>query len=382
MWRYRATAALFLAVSVLGLVGCNSRTNSRYDAVPEGTPIIDNPARTAVTTEYTLSAEPTYRVGGPAPTPEGELESSMGSLSAVPLSDGGLLVAEMTRIHFFDSTGTRRAILGRSGSGPGEFQNISAACRTHGDTVVVRDPNNARISIIDSRSATLVRAFSSKSDHMYVGSCFDDGTFLVEGTEFVPETRALNLTYRRVRLDGSVVGSLKTAHRDRTRIRQVGVPHVTASGARWFFADAYFSEIRTFDTLGGLVRVIRTNDPLREVSQEASDAAQGAEAAQGSTLPRQTERAKVRLPFFSTIMATPDGRFWLRDPVEPGLAWEVWTLFDSEGKAAARLRIKQPPLGEIFYAIGFTSDGVIVRRGDNNGDAFVEIYRLVPSPMR
>lgn len=375
-------SAILAAAQLIALTACRSGPDLRYDAVPPGTEVVTNPGRLQAPTEYSLSAEPTYRVGGPAPTPEGELEPTMGELSTVPLSDGGVLVAEETRIHIFDASGVRRALIGRSGSGPGEFLNISSACGTRGDTVVLEDFNNARIAVIDASLGTLVRSFPSNRGHLQRGSCFEDGTFVLEMEVFNKADKSLDLTYNRVRVDGSVVNSMKATHFARGGVHQVGPPSVAATGSLWYFADANFSEIRTYDTTGAIIRITRTDDPLREVSIEESNAARGFDAAKGSTAPAQPEGVKVRLPFFSVIAVSPNGGLWFREPNEPGPAYEIWTGFNPAGKLIGRLRIKQPPLGEKLYTLGFTNDGAIVRRGDANGDAFIEIYKLVAKPAK
>ena len=51
----------------------------------------------------------------------------------------------------------------------------------------------------------------------------------------------------------------------------------------------------------------------------------------------------------------------------------------SAGKVIGRLRIRQPPLAEKFYVIGFTKDGVVMRRSNANGDAFIEVDELLPT---
>lgn len=374
---WRATVAM---AATAGFLACTSKADTRWDHVPAEVEIVTNPARSKAPVEFALAAEPTLRVGGPATRPEDELEPSKGALLPVLLSDLGLVVTEETRIHFFDATGVQRALLGRSGSGPTEFLNLAATCSTRGDTVVAEDFNNARIAIIDAKTASLVRTFPNTLGHMANQSCFDDGTFLVEGVEFDKATRALDLAYRRLRLDGSEVATLLKLHLTREKIRQVGAPRLAASGQLWYFADAYFSEVRSFDTAGRLVRVMRTDDPLREVSRAEADAARGFEAAKGNKMARSPGTARSRRPFFSTVAADPEGQVWLRDPDEPGAAYEVWTAFDQAGRLKGRLRLKQPPLGQQFHVTGFTSRGVLIRRGNENGVAFIEHYRLVPVP--
>lgn len=353
-----------------------SGPDPRWDATQSGVAIVTNDERASAPTQFSLSHSPVLAVGGPGRSPDDGLAPDNGALSASMLSSGGLVVAEETRLVVFDVTGNRRAIIGRSGSGPGEFRFIHAMCRTRGDTIVVEDFNNAKLVVIDARAGTIVSTFPNADGHLLGRSCFGDGTFLVQDEEFDRETRARTLRYLRMRLDGTVIDTFFSVHRTREQIRQAGLPHLAVSGSRWFYADPYFSEIRSFDVAGNLTRIIRSDEDLLQVSRRDALAAQGMEAARGSQTQPAYETEMVRKPFYGDVMADPDGMLWVNDLLEPGDVHDVWTAFDPSGKMLGRLLVPVPPLGEAFNLIDFTSGGVLMRRYDENGDTWVEHYRL------
>lgn len=86
----------------------------------------------------------------------------------VPLRDAVALVFAGERtLRIFDSTGTQRAVLGRPGGGPGEYDRISAAGRID-DDLWVYDRGNARIQVSDA-TGDAVRTFRAAGFRHAVG---------------------------------------------------------------------------------------------------------------------------------------------------------------------------------------------------------------------
>jgi hypothetical protein len=72
-----------------------------------------------------------------------------GQISTVqPTSRGHILVGDITakKFHIFDQNGNRIGEIGKEGSGPGEFQQMGTSVLTTGDTLMVMDWSNARIT--------------------------------------------------------------------------------------------------------------------------------------------------------------------------------------------------------------------------------------------
>lgn len=65
-----------------------------------------------------------------------------------PTSKGHILVGDGTakQFHVFDTNGNRIGVIGKEGSGPGEFQQMGKSYVTAGDTLLVMDWSNARIT--------------------------------------------------------------------------------------------------------------------------------------------------------------------------------------------------------------------------------------------
>lgn len=102
-------------------------------------------------------------------------------------ADGHILVAITGRqyeVVLVDSLGTGIARYGRTGSGPGEFERISAVM-LNGDTVTAWDWLNQRVAVIGGTDFTGQRTLGVPRSHAYVGHTLD-GAFVV-----TPRTREL-----------------------------------------------------------------------------------------------------------------------------------------------------------------------------------------------
>lgn len=87
----------------------------------------------------------------PAVDAPGEL---MRPQSLAVAEDGSVIVAESrpSQLNVYGPDGMFVRSIGREGSGPGEFQAAFIAVR--GDTLIVQDPSNARLTLIDWRRGT------------------------------------------------------------------------------------------------------------------------------------------------------------------------------------------------------------------------------------
>ncbi|MCA1792213.1 MAG: thioredoxin domain-containing protein [Thioalkalivibrio sp.] len=366
-----------IVVGLCGVVafGCTRKPDSRWDDAPPGVDVVTNTAFATAPTEYLLHDAADWGVGGPGASPEEEFDLTQGALTAAVLSDGGVVVSEQSRIHFFDSLGRHRAVVGRVGSGPGEFNYINATCRTQGDTIVVEDVNNARLVIVDALAPAIVRTIPNQIGRLPQQGCLEDGTFVVAGATVDRETQVRALAYRRVRLDGSEISTLLASERSRDVTRQVGMPKHAASGANWYFADPYFSEFRTFDITGRLVRITRVEQPLREIPRLQALAAEGIAPAAGNATTPRTD-AMVREPFFGRMIASPDGSVWLNELRAPEVTQDVWHRFDTDGRLRGTLRIPMQATGQLLYVLDLSDSGVVMRRDDENGYAWIERYQF------
>ena len=126
-----------------------------------GVRILLNPPSHTVPVRFRADPVPLLAVGGLEAQDRSEFDARQGYLSAERLHNGGLVVIDGTRPHFFSSTGRRVRIVGRPGRGPGEFVTLAAICRTLGDTIVVGDVGTRRITVLDS-SGQVARSFPQR----------------------------------------------------------------------------------------------------------------------------------------------------------------------------------------------------------------------------
>ena len=100
-------------------------------------------------TAWTVADTPSVSIGG-----DESDSTAIFSLvrNATMLADGRIVVANYgsRELRFYDANGRFLKSVGRHGDGPGEFDWLGKALRTDGDSLILWDPNNARLSVFDS----------------------------------------------------------------------------------------------------------------------------------------------------------------------------------------------------------------------------------------
>ncbi|MBX3132575.1 MAG: hypothetical protein KF689_04175 [Gemmatimonadaceae bacterium] len=117
--------------------------------------------------------------------------------------DGSVIVAESrpSQINFYAPDGSFVRTIGREGAGPGEFQAAFIAVR--GDTLVVQDPSNARLTLIDWRKgSTLATQHSTCCYWAAVGTDQDGRAWLRMMAPLPDSTRPYGQGYIRQPLSG------------------------------------------------------------------------------------------------------------------------------------------------------------------------------------
>lgn len=108
-------------------------------------PYRDLPARVMTLNEVSTGGErwETFLAVGPdvVSTVGGDAETPFGEITHVARFQDGFVVADDTdqRVHLFDGDGGVRAIVGRTGDGPGEFRRITAVAQVGSRTLAVAD---------------------------------------------------------------------------------------------------------------------------------------------------------------------------------------------------------------------------------------------------
>ena len=340
-----------------------------------GVHIVENAARRNAPVAFVPTEVVVADFGGLKDNPDDEFEVRGPFLRSIHFTSGGYVVTDNHRLRFFDAAHKQVHVAGRQGQGPMEFRQISSACRTHGDTVVVGDPLNARVSVWD-RNGNFVREFPVARARLSWESCFDDGTFLLtEGVQGVDGSRITRLS--RHRLDGSVIsaslGEFPAGVRSMYLLRDV---YVAASGDHYFVGDSRTREIRGYDQGGKLTMIIRTADPVDKVTAAEAAAMSPTAAGTNARIGPPPDPKPTEWPAYGAIATDMTGRVWVEDYRKAYTQPDVWTAFDRDGRMLGRFSMPPNPKIEDPRFVNFTDEGVQVRRQDTDGAVHVTTYRI------
>jgi hypothetical protein len=338
-----------------------------------GITIVENTSPDAAPV-YAVS-RPVYAVGEIAGSEEYELHDVTG---VVRLSDGSVAVATGgSEIRWFDEAGVFRRRVGREGDGPGEFRRIRYVSALPGDSLLVFDSNNRRVSVL-APDGGFVRSETTGLDDerpVTVSGALRDGTLL---TRTVMETPRASTPLYRVRMGFAVIrdGAVRPL---RTYLGQEAALHVEGSGGgigsafisvlpfarsahatagpdHFFIGSSDTWQIDVWDAEGRLVRVIRVAIPIAPVTTEvrqayiAGELERRRQAAEerGQAFQEPAARRELNeqphapaLPAFGALLATADGGFWARDFTLPDAEpmQERWTIFAADGRLAAVIHL-------------------------------------------
>lgn len=351
-----------------------------------GVRIVENASRAKAPEVFKLGSSAWLDVGGLETDPDVEFNPSQGYLRGAFLSDGGLAVIDVVRLHLFDKSGKRLKIVGRQGKGPEEFTYITSICRTRRDTLVISDQNARRVAV-RAGDGTAVRTFLQDTlGSPSFSSCLDDGTIVLSKMNSSkpgsPSTRRLT----RVRLDGSIVNVIGEFDAGTFDMVTQSSPTVAAQGQSIYWGDPRSSEVRIYNAAGKLTRIVRSADVGETITNEE------VERRFRSTIPMNTPPAEVtarmdrmrsmphasKWPTYLQVLVDPRGRLWLQDYVKQFPSADGWTQFDEQGRLVGRLVIPAPPKDQrAMQVISFGTNEVLVRRTDADGGAHLTVYPLV-----
>ncbi|MEO5826820.1 MAG: hypothetical protein ABIR59_13095 [Gemmatimonadales bacterium] len=367
------SAMITVYAPVLPAQGASARVGS-------GVRTVDNPARRESPIAFTLAPTPSHDLGGLKSNPEDEFTANGGYLVGVGLSDGRHAVIDETRIRFFSARGKQVGVTGRKGNGPGEFQQITSICRTRGDTLVVNDPANGRVTVLNATGRVVRSIAVGHVDLPWGGGCFDDGTFvLVTNAPSVGGDSFMRLVRRR--LDGSIINTIGPLWLSTFDRFLPSFATVVAQGTKLFVSDTRVSEVYVYTASGVLTTVIRTADPIEKLTAAEQRALTPTffsrptnSAASKAILAEQNRLAKKpsRWPSYASIAVDPAGRLWVTSFRKSGTEPYTYTGFSPSGKMLGRF-----VLPAATPAVAFTADGVMLHRQDNDGAEHLVTYKLL-----
>lgn len=355
--------------------------------------IVENAARASAPITFRLGAK-RLEVGGLEDNPSLEFDHNQGYLRGALLADGGLAVIDVSRVHFFDAKGTRRAVVGRLGSGPEDFRYLMGVCRVSGDTIAVYDSHNKRVSLLTT-NAKIVHTFQLEPNWSTpFEQCYGDGTLLFTRSVPAAATEPVQThQFFRTTARGEKVGREFTLTSRRfDMVSSMGVDY-TAGGADLLYADARTQDIRSYNSEGKLRRIIRTRDvPAAVTAAQAESRMTGSIPNNVSAAEREERMARMKArpyastwPTYLTVKSDPAGRTWAEDYPVPSVSMGRWTAFDRDGRMIGRLMLgtlpgdARPP-----QVISFGENVVLLRRRDTDGAAYLSVYAIdaVDAPKR
>ena len=344
--------------------------------------------------------------------------------SAVRLGDGRIVVGNngSVELRYYDATGIHLLDAGGRGGGPGEFRRLSWVGTLPGDSVVVYDQTQRRLSILDPHGQFVRDASLRRADFPMIKGRFSDGSYV--GHVRVRQDRdALpvglgrdSVMLLRFSRDGALLDTLgvfpnrimdvQTRPIGERRIR--GPAEIafsprtvwTLAGDLMFLGTTDAYEIGVYDANGNLTKIIRKQHTPVEVTRADQerlvqrwrdiwyDRLDGAEVKwvlrtlDESPLPEAfpvfdpqelDERGRrVGVP----LLVDEAGNLWVPQYRRPGDEIPRWDVFDAGGVFLGSITM---PRGFIVSEIG--ADYVLGWLTQELGVAHVLMYQLIkPEP--
>ncbi len=325
---------------------------------------------------------------------------------ALKLDDGRIVVANAGsyELRFYNSEGTFLKAAGRKGGGPGEFGGMLWIQSYAGDSLIIYDWRNRRVSFFDDegnfgRSFQLKFLAQGGGFPIYTG-IFPDQSLMVAVQEFLmsgemkTELRRDTVVYLRTDSEGELIDTLgclpggevyTNVDEDRAvaGVRPFGrYPQQVVSGKGFYYGSSDAYEIAFYDMKGKLKRIIRRAQPLLRVTAEDIELhkQQQIEEAEAEGASQMIEHLMATVPFPETMPPYSEFRtdlhdnLWVADYRRPGDDQPTWTIFDPSGQM---LGVVVTPERFTIHQIGV--DFVLGRWSDEMDVEHVRLFSLIKS---
>jgi len=402
--RRRTGITTALAALLAACAGAGDRAAETVVRDSAGIEIVENgPGSWSEGNGWRIGAEPVVDIGVLDGEPEYQLFQVR---DARRLADGRIVIANSGtgELRFYDADGQHLRTVGRKGGGPGEFEQMGWMRLYRGDSLLVYDFNQARVSVFDGegRFARSFRLQPPGESGFVLGlDVFADGNVLARA----PRLFAGDLSDGYMRRDevyhvyssaGTFVDSIGSFPGTEQFIQTGGdgqrrfvsimtLPFgksssAVAHGDRFVFGSADTYEIAERGADGRLVRLIRRAWAAPPVTDEALARllAQRVAEAPNDEARRRIEESYADLPTPETMPAYRDleidagGNLWVRDFEPNDEAPQPWSVFTPAGHLLGTLML---PAGFGVTQIG--DDFVLGAWRDDLDVEHVRSYALI-----
>ena len=300
---------------------------------------------------WSVGPQPVTVIGGDT---EDERAQLLRVTGAAVRSDGRIVVADggSGQVRLFERDGRPAGSFGRKGGGPGEFRMMSFAALLPGDSLLVHDALQRRITVV-TPELSLGRTFDIPAS-MFPVALLPGGPVVARGPSRgdAPATGVSDGAAQHflVGLDGAVEDSIGVLPRrsmymvlGEGSIQLVSVPFspvttFATTGDRLHVGTAQRYEILTFDAGGDLRRILRAAMPAREVTPE--EVARWVDDAV-ARVPEQAQPGQRRLyedvpppeekPAHGALLPDGAGHLWVERYGGSDDEASTWSVFDGEG---------------------------------------------------
>lgn len=361
--------------------------------------IAENPAPGTALRTWRVAEQPDLTIGGA--DAEGEF-ALFQVASTFRLADDRIVVADggSKMLKFFDSTGELVGTAGGPGEGPGEFRRLENLSLLQGDTLVVWDLWQARVTTFapngQATRSTRIGTTSGSPAGNIIG-VFDDGSFLARAFITIGDDPPSGLRRDPSPLlhlapDGTLADSLDAVPGGEAFYQPIDggfsvyLPpfarstELVAAGNYLYLGDTGRPEIRVQRPDGSPVRLIRWAEPGRPVT--ATDAAQARrwilERNDSEFRRPHVERMlrevplPERMPAFFHILVDSEAHLWVAEYRTPWDEGDIeWLVFADNGRMVARVY-----LPELFRPTHIGTDFILGIATDEFDVEQVRLYRL------
>jgi len=356
---------------------------------------------------WSVSESPTLTIG----VTEGDAAYELyRTVAAARLSDGRIVLATSGthELRFYDSAGTHLRSIGREGGGPGEFRMMGTLDRIAGDTLVVYDLMQRRVSIFDSDGAHV------RDVNFAVGGQFvlpvvlgrlADGSYLAQlsfrqigpnAPQPQPGDMRDSVMALRIDPDGDTFDTVGAFPSSVTRVQMLTL----GDNAMPFSMPVLFSpscimiaaqdgivagtsdtyDVRFYTPSGTLQRIVRKEHVPLAVTPADVDSmeAQTSGAIARANIPAELRSmfddrpAAQTMPAFRALAMDSEDNLWVEEYRRPGDDVPRWSVFDPEGRF---LGVVTGPAGVSVMDIG--ADYLLGRVTDDMDVERVVMYALV-----